>query len=62
MQLLLLVSFLLAIAWNWNGFKDTSRSSWGTPGYVFALYGTIFCTVLIFVVLKYLTNHLLLLF
>ena len=50
-QVLLLIAFVLAVAWNWKGYQDRSYSRWGTPGYVFAIYATFLCTLLIFVLL-----------
>jgi Mg2+/citrate symporter len=46
--IVLIIAFGLALRWNWSGFKDRSRSAWGTPGYVFAFYATILCAGLIF--------------
>jgi hypothetical protein len=53
-----IVSAILAVAWNWKGFHDHSRSAWGTPGYIFAVYGAIFAFLLIFGLSVFLTEKL----
>lgn len=56
--IIFIISFILALLWNWKGFKNKSRSSWGTPGYVFATYATLFCTILIFSILLFIESKL----